>query len=113
LSGSWAEVPLGGTSGQLHRNFRSGRKELWPNCAEELLLNKPGRNFRLLGPELPPVTEKLQNFRTAKAIHRSNIIFESLYLSTSTHIKIYIVLMSNTQNPKGREMFFQACPSFS
>jgi hypothetical protein len=30
-----------------------------------------------------------------------------LYLSTSTHIKIYIVLTSNTQNPKVREMFFQ------
>jgi hypothetical protein len=30
-----------------------------------------------------------------------------LYLSTSTHIKIYIVLTSNTRNPKGREMFFQ------
>jgi hypothetical protein len=103
---------LGGSSAG--RNFRPTppelpvlKRKLSTDGAEKLLLKMSGRNFRQIRPELPPDTENLQNFRTAKPIHRSNIIFDGLYLSTSTHIKIYIVLTSNTQNPKGREMFFQ------
>jgi hypothetical protein len=103
---------LGGTSAG--RNFRPTPPELPPlkrklstDCAEKLLL----KNDR---PELPPdlAGTSARSRKPAETSEQQNqytdpSIFDGLYLSTSTHIKIYIMLTSNTQNPKGREMFFQ------
>jgi hypothetical protein len=73
----------------------------------DLLRGVSRRKFHQQWPELPPEEKNQQSFRFVNPINQPCLYSWTMYLSTSTHINIYLVLISNTQNPKGREMFFQ------